>query len=321
MKVLGNSPIDFKYSLVYDKLNIKYNQIMHKTLIYKLLKPTQIDVSYYHLRYLNLVNLRIYLVMFIIPILLKLRGIKLIWTIHNIIDHKTEFQILNKILNLYIIVLSSKCVVLHKDIKRELPKLFHYKIFVSNFGPIQTEVIASNCIKDKKNINLLKSFIENKENEPILFSISTAKFNNAYKITKYSNSLLVYVDPYETFMEKIFKNNNVFYIPNEVGISFLKYINQLKYPIGLVGHNNKSVATSLYMFATMQVPVLTLDQVPNSTIVEEYGIGEVIKDNAMTDYFVQKIKLNYEKYQKHIKIFLEINNWDKAVDIHHNIFR
>jgi hypothetical protein len=212
---------------------------------------------------------------------------------------------------------------LHEDIKKFFPSFIQDKIVVANFGPLKPEDVATNVGPDSRNIGLVKNFIKGRNGYPILISISTAKHNKAYQITEElpgTKILMLYIDPNGTFEGDILKSENLLYIPEKVGVKFLEYLKTLQYPIGIIGHNNLSVATSLYMFATMGFPIITLDFPPNSTLVRDNKIGAVLKNETKVNTVAETINHNYTDVQKNIDIFLKNNSWEKSIQVHRRIF-
>ena len=91
--------------------------------------------------------------------------------------------------------------------------------------------------------------------------------------------------------------------------------------IGVIAHDNLSVPTSIYMFASFRIPVIVLDINPLNSLVKEFGIGEVVKSQNDVNLSIMKIKKNYKSYQIKCKEFISINSWDNSIDIHKSVFK
>ena len=314
---------DAKYKPIYDKLDFNFRYINHGKLFKKLITlKLNGRVSHYHLRYLHLDHWAKFLFYLTLPVLLKINNVNLVWSIHNVYDHKTKIRPLNYILDLYLIIFSSACIVFHEDIKLFFPALLQNNISVAGFGPLTPQDVSSEIETDHKNIKLAKSFLSKRESKPVLVSISTATHNKAFRLAEYLDKdvLMIYVDPNGSFSNDLQSSKNLLYIQEKVGIKFLAYLKTLQYPIGVIGHDNLSVATSLYMFTTMGFPVISFNYPPNSTIVKENKIGALIESEMRIEEVAENIKQNYTNIQKNIDVFLEENTWEKSIRIHKKIF-
>lgn len=322
--IYSSSSAGAKYNRIYNALGIHCVQINHIELL-KVLKSKKMckDVDFYHLRYLNLDSISKYGFYLVLPIFLKLRNIRLVWTVHNIEDHQAKNLWLNKFLNYYLVYTSYKSVVMHSYLKKKFPKRLRRKITIAHFGPLAPEDVSTQLASDQKNINLLNKFIEKKAQSVVLFSISTASKNQAYKLSNYVSDecLLVFVDPKGIFKNKICKSNNTLYIAEKVGTDFLNHLKKIRFSFGVVGHDNGSVATSVYLFATMKIPILALDYAPNSHIVEKNNIGYIYKNDNNLEDISSNLKINYEEYTMNTTKFTQKHSWKKTIKIHKKIFR
>ena len=89
--------------------------------------------------------------------------------------------------------------------------------------------------------------------------------------------------------------------------------------IGFVGHNNLSVPTSLYMFASYSVPIISVDCKPASSIVALNRLGLVLDANSELFKCIEEIQLNYKKYSHNCKTFIQDNSWKKSSNIHEEV--
>jgi hypothetical protein len=304
-----------KYSHVYVLLNIEPRYVQLKQFVKKLFFGSlDKKISIYHLRYLGLRSIKEYILYFILPLMLKMRNINLVWTVHNIYDHDSSNTCMNNILNHHLYKHSSSIIILHDYLKKYIPKKYHYKLYVSSYGALPPNTLSKISNIDNDIITKVKKYLLGKKYEAVIISISTARHNNSYLLSKYLSDkiCMIYVDPNSSFINKLLYSDNLLYINEYVGLNFMEYLQTIPNLIGLVGHTNISVATSLFMFSSMRVPILSLDYPPNSLIVKANRIGRVLDNNEILEQEIKKIVSEYNVYCINQESFLAINTWESA---------
>ena len=89
--------------------------------------------------------------------------------------------------------------------------------------------------------------------------------------------------------------------------------------VGFIGHSNVSVPTSLYMFASFDIPILGYNFKPINTIINDFKIGKIVNDEDI-QLEVNEIKKNMNFYKSNLKSFIKSNSWDKSAEKHLDIF-
>ena len=75
------------------------------------------------------------------------------------------------------------------------------------------------------------------------------------------------------------------------------------------------------MFASFGIPVVVLDINPLSTLINEYGIGEIVKSQNDVNSTIKKIKNNYKLYKIKCDEFLSENSWENSIEVHKSLFK
>jgi len=318
--VFSESSFDFKYKNIFHGMSLKIVEGSFTTLIKGLLIN---NGSIYHIRYIKYRNLFHSILRYLIIFLIcKMSHSKIIWTCHNIYEHKIKYKKINNILRYFISLISTEIIIFHKDLISFFPKQFHQKIHIACFGDFKGFLSQ----KKRKNDFFLKKYEGwiSDVKEIHIISISAAKRNNINFLiqnskTNKKNTLII--APKISINKKSFNsNNNIFVYNNFVYSEIEDILNSNNNMIGFIGHNNNSVPTSIYMFASYGIPVIGLNISPINSIINENNIGKIVDNNSFNQQ-IELIQNNYQEYQTNCYKFIQINSWSKSSKIHRNIFK
>lgn len=319
--LLSESTYDYKYSNIIDP--IEGIQIVEGGLI-ALLKVLLRKKAYYHIRYVKYKGPFLTLFRLILVYLFTLiRGSKIIWSCHNIYEHNFPSRKYNDVVRNLLCRISSKIVVFHEDLVKYLPEKYIDKIVVSSFGSFEKFV----KIQTQENKDFQTSFdkwlTKNNISAPDIVSISTAKRNNLPVLINGNRELqskvLIIAPGVELNLEGADLANTFFYCEKFVKKEVYAILTSKKRIVGFIGHDNISVPTSIYMYASFGIPVIVLDANPSNSIVAKYRIGEILQgENVKSAY--DSIIGNYEFYSKNCELFLNDNSWENASLTHKRMF-
>ncbi len=320
--ILSESSFDYKYQNIFNR-NPEIKVIEGR--YFKLLKILIKNKSFYHIRYIKyrgviLTFSRIVLVYFAS----KISGSKIIWSCHNIYEHNIPSKRLNDILRFLLCLISFKVIVFHKDLIKYLPQFAHKKVLVASFGNFK-EFIENKVKENKEFKQLYQKWLEKKNIKyPDIVSISAARRNNLAPLVEGLNgkkqNVLIIAPNQEIENKSNLESNILVYNNNLVDREILSILNRSGKLIGYIGHENISVPTSIYMYASFGIPIIGLNIEPVSTIIREYAIGEVIDAQIPVEDAIYRIKKNFDYYQKNCITFLQNNSWEKSASIHDTIF-
>lgn len=275
--------------------------------------------SYYHIRYIKYKGLILtFPRLLFLYCVAKLSQTKIIWTCHNIYEHKIPFKIFNKFLVYFVSSISNKIIVFHKDLSSHLPNKVKNKIVVASFGNFKSHFKGLN----KKNDVFAKKYnnwITNNNISHLDFIyISAAKKSNInYLINSVKNTDLktLIIAPNIDLNRNIEVYKNIFFYNDFVSKEIDEILTKNNHAIGFIGHHNISVPTSIYMFASYRIPMIGLDYSPVNSILIDNEIGLIAKEDNF-DILTKKIKSNYSFYQKNLDKFLKINSWEQSSTEH-----
>ncbi len=320
--ILSESSYDYKYSNIYSRIDGV--EVIEGGFI-KLLGLLATRKCYYHIRY---VKYRGYLGTMLRLILIfmtaKLSGSKIIWTCHNIYEHNISSRKYNDLIRKFICKISHDIIVFHEDLIEFLPKKCRTKIRVATFGDFKLFVekqVEENPDFSNKYSNWLN---ENKAECPDVVSISTAKRNNLPVLVTQSKRMkykVLIIAPGVNLEFEPFSKNLLFYNDSFVKKEIFNILTNSKELVGFIGHDNISVPTSLYMYASFGIPVIVLDSKPSNSIVTKHQIGKVIKESRELSAIIAEVKMNYAYYKRNCEIFMNSSSWKNSAAIHSSIFK
>jgi hypothetical protein len=90
---------------------------------------------------------------------------------------------------------------------------------------------------------------------------------------------------------------------------------------GLIVHDNLSVPTSLYVFASYGIPVLALDTPPVADIVSEWNLGLTFRSSDEVEETLDRIVDRYDYYREKGRTFVRVNSWESSRAVHREIWK
>ena len=318
--ILSESSYDFKYRNILSNIpNIEVIEGSYFSLLRLFLKKN----TYYHIRYIKFRGyIRTFFRLAIIYLIAKISGNKVIWSCHNIYEHNIPSTRYNDIIRDLLCKYADNIIVFHRDILKYLPKRCHHKTTVASFGDFRDFIYSQTDINEKFQEKYTAWLTSLQISQPAVISISAAKRNSLDLLFKVADLHCINVLAIAPNLgKKVNKSNNIlFYNDSFVKKEVAEILENSKQLIGFIGHDNISVPTSVYMYASFGIPIIALNFKPTKTIVGDYKIGEVI---ACSDEFFeayQKIINNYDEYYLNCKRFITANSWEKSAEAHRKIF-
>lgn len=311
--ILSESKYDFKYKNIFNSIkSIKVVEGKFVVLLRLMFQKNTI----YHIRYIKYRGIfstifRLLIIFFVS----RISCTKIIWTCHNIFEHNIPSKKVNTIFLRCLSYMSDKIIVFHEDLIEYIPKRFSKKITVSCFGNFKRHFISQTDENSEFSNKLNTWYKDNHSNNFDLLSISAARRNNLkflienIKNTELSALIIAPKTKLKSNNKNILIYNN--YVSKEINQILSNNINS----IGFIGHDNISVPTSIYMYASYGIPIIALDYKPVSSIIKNYNLGHIV-DETNIEECIKKIKINYKDYQKNLSIFLEKNTWELATKTH-----
>ena len=319
--VLSESSYDYKYKSIFSNLQ---NIEVKEGRFFLLMKYLVFKKSFYHIRYIKYRGPIITFVrLFMIYFLSKISGSKIIWSCHNVYEHKIPSKKINNILRYFISTIASDIIVFHEDLLKYLPKKSLNKTKVACFGDfkifIENQKESNNDFNDK-----YQRWLKSKESSyPNIVSISAAKRNNLRLLVdgvKYTQINTLIIAP-NSEIEVSKEVSNIYIYRNFVFSEVKNILNTKKNIVGFIGHENISVPTSIYMFASYQIPVIAFNIEPINSIVTKYQIGIIIQNAEELEIAYAKIIKNYDIHKRNTLNFIKDNSWEKSGLIHKEVFK
>lgn len=267
--VFCDSALDYKYKSIFGRMN--NIRLVSGSWGRNLLGMIRDDgKKIYHFRYIKFRGYLFTIIRMAATILIsKLTRTKIVWSCHNIEEHTFQSEHFNSIMRTFLCMFSSEIIVFHVDLIVALPKWCRNKISVACFGNMY-DSFSSNRTENQDFVrSYTKWRTENDVNTlPNLVSISTAKRNDLeplFNLESSSKLNAMVISPgvkYETrdlnkcfLFSKSPVRKEVFEILTENAETI----------VGYVGHNNMSVPTSIYMYASFGIPLICSNYAPSSS--------------------------------------------------------
>ncbi len=318
--IISDSAYDFKYQKIFE--NINYINVVDgpfKNLLFSIIKS---EKPIFHIRYFKVKGFFFGIPRYLVLLFLTLiKGGKILYSCHNLREHNVKNKFLNDFYRFIFSLLAFRIIYFHEKVRKKNFKIFYNKGVIANFGSFE-DFFKKNKKESSNFINHYKVWSKNRNID--IISISAAKFtsdNKFFDLIKDIKYNSVQIKPTETFRDP-FISENQFRFYDFVYSSIPNILKINKKIIGFIGHNNCSVSTSLYMFASFGIPVIAYNFSPNSQIVKNNNIGVVVpvdSDVRTIINYVILIKNNYSDYSKNCFKFIKNNSWAKSAQIHKNI--
>lgn len=323
--IFAESRLDFKYTKFLGHLTENYILVTFNGLIKLWLKKLHASNNYYfHVRYLKWRGPVLTILYYLLVVLLcSVRDIKLVFTCHNYWEHNFNNRFVNAFIRKLLVRNAHAVIVLDDGIGERIalgrPNLrkkihtVHFSSFIDYFEKLKTinKDFSTGYTSwktkrgiDKPDVVLISAsyrsldrFRETFNNSIYNYLCIVPKVSNAQG---FGENTLIFN---EGFVEK-----EVTDLLREGGI------------IGMIGLDNGSIATSLYMFASYNIPMLVLNEMPMNALVADFKIGHVFDLLTSVDEQIELIKKDYTSLGNNCSDFLKAHSWQKSHDIHCQIF-
>lgn len=326
VEIFGESRLDFKYTKFLGHLTENYNLVTFRDVVKLWFKKQQTSNSYYfHIRYLKwrgpVLTISYYLM---VILLCYLRNIKLVFTCHNYWEHNFKNRSVNSLVRKLLVKYAHAVIVLDDAIAQRIALGKHRlkeKIHTVHFSSFND--YFDNLLRTNEDFSASYALWKTKRevNKPDVVLISASyrsldKFKETFNNSAYNFLCIVpNVIGTEGFQENTFIFNQGF-VEKEV-VQLLKDGDI----IGMIGLDNGSIATSLYMFASYDIPMLVLDEMPMNSLVADFEIGHIFDFSKPIDGKIELIKRDYKGLARNCSEFLKVHSWQKSHDIHCQIFQ
>lgn len=278
--------------------------------------------TYFHIRYLKWRGFALTIPIYCILIILcKLSKTQITWTCHNIWEHRFPSRLQNYILRNIIYFFSSSVIVMHNDLIDYLPKYARNKIVIANFGDFKALVESETIINSDFQKRYSDWKIHQRIGSPdvIFISATYLAIGSLLRIAgDCSDSNFLFIAPGANCYSS---DKHIFLYTQSQVTAEVNNLFQEGQPIGLISHDNISVPTSVYMFASYGIPILAYDIKPLNSLIKEYNMGLLFDYNSNLSHQINIIKSNYEFYRKNSRRFIDINSWDKSSIKHSHIWK
>lgn len=248
---------------------------------------------------------------------------KILWTCHNIYEHNIKNDIENAILRKFLSIVADQIIVFDQSLINFLPVNSRKKVNTGCYGDLNKYIDKKNNI----NPDFSKKFNEWKQKYKVqsinFISISAAKRTKIEGIIDVLNKKKlkgVIIAP-NVQIERVTSENVFIYTSGFVEKEIFEVIKKERKIVGLLTHSNFSVPTSLYMYASLGIPVISVNKEPMTNILKKHNIGEVFDDEQGFSLKFKIIYDNYSKYQKSCHKFLTIKSWEKSANIHSEVLK
>lgn len=320
--VLSESRTGFKYDSIWKRLPYV---IAIEGGFLSLLKKAFFNIgrqtkTIYHIRYLK-AGRSAYLRYLILGVLKTIGVLEVIWSCHNIRAHNIQDTTENKRTLELVARIASQIIVFHEDLKAFLPSEYQHKIRVACFGDMAPFVEG----QEIKSIAFEKLFSKWKEkageDEGVVISISAAKISNLSLALRGLCSLDgngVFVAPMVP-KPNIVTSSKILYFNEGFVRDEVKHLLRMRKVIGYVGHSNRSVPTSIYMYASYGIPVIGLDVLPVNSLISEFSMGKVVSTPEGFKTAVEDVLDDYEFYSQNSRGLTRKYTWEYAARIHGEI--
>lgn len=309
--ILSDRAIDYKSKLLIPS-NYKQLDVSLRSLLEHIIFKN--NVCCFHFRYLHLKGWVKPVVRYaVIFTLLKIRNVPILWSMHNFHEHMANSISLNNVIKKYLLKEAKAVIVFHKSIKKKMPIQIQEKVYVSNFGSVKNIINMKSGEEERfwKEYELWKG-----SNEVDILIVSTALHNDYRSFvenldSKYNILIINKFDNWNYIKDNIFLFKGSFF----TGIDKVIRENNRDL-IGVIFHNNLSVATSYYLYSDYNIPIITNNTTPNNDIIEEFNMGVVLSKRTSINECINEIKSRYSHYSENSNTFSKVNTWEKGMDVY-----
>jgi len=331
MKVYAEQKLDYKYERVFGDLDLDYTPVTVYEFAALMAGPLDGDTDYYyHVRYLRWRGYLLTLPMYLVVIALCLvRGVTIVWSCHNVVGHTIPDERYNRILRSLIGWAATDILVFHESLRPHLHP-FESKVHVACFGSFQ-EFFRDHPTRNPDFEERYREWVERREidgPDVVFVGVYTRHKNIEWLVDHLRagdapDGLVIapgYPEP-DDVQHSGQQPDNLFLEADQKVIAEVDDILQSGVPIGYVAHDNLSVPTSMYVYASYGIPMIAYDVDPLAPIVREHQLGAVFSRPADIGAALGQVRAEYEMYRTHTAKFLETCTWERSRAVHASVFR
>jgi len=288
--VLFENKLDEK-ALLWRPINAMYVEKSYVKMLASILFSS-IDII--HLRYLRINSLPYALVRYgLLLFLASITKTPVVWTLHNIIEHKSHSKVANKLLRNFLLDYCKFIFVIDEAMISFVPNRYHDKIRVTPFGLLKSpnlhryasvanlDLICVTASKDTFVKGLIRSLGHQIK---YLVIAPSSKITGEHIINEFAS----------------------------VDWTSLSSSSKL---VGFIPHTNGSVSTGLQMFAQRGVPMIAYNESISGHIILRESLGECIYDLNELIAKIDIIQNNYSHYSKSVIQWSRMQTWDTARNV------
>ena len=324
--VIAEDERDFKYRQVVERMPVEYRHVKYSRFILWLLRPGTVSKNrntYFHIRYLKwrgwLRSIPVYLVL---VTLCRLRGVRIVWTLHCVWEHFMPSRRQNALLRQLVSRAADKIIVMHPKVALHLPPSQRRKVLTANFGTFRPAVERA-ALEATPNHAFTRRFNDWRHQlgigrpDIVMVSASVLEANDLFDFLEDNPDLSGLVIGAQ--LEERSCGPNVLLIRERVYAE----VDAILRGDGIVGYcpnDNVSVPTSIYTFAAYGIPLIGKDVSPVCDILGDSGVGGVYNSvDEMRDVY-EGIMGDYAGYRARCSALLAKDTWDASADVHRQVF-
>lgn len=323
-RIISESAVDYKYRRIVEDLPIEYVSGRFVRIVADLLHRGDRRPDVLHIRYLKWRGYVGTAVRYAILIALcKLRGIRIVWSCHNIRSYSIPTERYNAVLRQALCRAADSIVVFDEALRPHLGP-WSDKVIVASFGEFRSSYRSMGASRDAGGFarRYRRWSTTMDPNAPrLLFVGAYAPSKNVetlLEIARRNADLSVIVIAPE--MEPVPPvSRNVLLHTDWVGAELEKLLLEPNL-LGFVGHANISVPTSIYLFASYGIPIIALDHPPLHQIVEHHQLGAVIDGTDVAGEIVRGVLARREHHRDALDRFLRSHSWAASAAGHRKAF-
>lgn len=326
-RILSESRVDYKYRRILEGVPADYVCKPFRGLVRGLLarRPETPDVL--HIRYLKW---RGYLgTAFrygLLIALCKLRGVRIVWSLHNIEEYNIPSRWYNAVARRFLATAADSIVVFDESLRKYLGR-HAARTHVASFGEFRSR-FESDQEESESGRGFLADYdgwlARRGDSGPHLV------FVGAYALSKRIEALLEIARLNPDFSVVIVAPGmerpaslpgNVFLHAEWVGAELRQLLDRPdRFQVGFVGHGNVSVPTALYVYASFGIPVLALESPPVDRIVRNHDLGYTISDAGEARDAVLEMRRRIDAHRSALVQFLDEHSWANSALVHRTAF-
>lgn len=323
-RIIAESRVDYKYRKITENLAVDYEQHTFAGLCRSLIgfrgrrRP-----SVLHLRYLKWRGYVATLARYALLLTLaRVTGVRVVWSAHNVREYSIPTRWYNLLLR-RLVTRAADVVIVFDRALLDFLDLPGGKVQVASFGEYRSfyrepgesderfRAVSTSWLADRglEGFDLVSvgAYAPSKRVEALL------------EIAAANPDLAVLVVAPE--MPEQDPPANVLLWTSWVQEALVEVF-QTGRPVGFLGHSNLSVPTTFYVFASFGIPVLALDAVPVTSMVQEHDVGAVVTDPetpAARSAF-DSIRARYGSHVEACAAFMADHSWERSARVHERVF-